>query len=207
MSSEGILRGRDIRSYVAAIVRADAKGYTTAAEFLKRNEYFFRPVHNPILDPLAYDSRGGQVTKVHSSNGENSILVDAPRIPVRQLVEAANMIEGITQESWTEENLKGGIQRIISDVWGTAKEPLKRMSYRALFHYLRWAIAEGVEGSSIVDMMVILGRETTIKRLQRAVTLCQDAQGNFIERGDVEAEHSLSKEKRTRVGTYASYHP
>ncbi|KAI9698666.1 MAG: Glutamate--tRNA ligase mitochondrial [Candelina mexicana] len=180
---EGMLRGRDLRSYVAAIIQADAKGYTTADEFLKRNDYFFKPVHENT-PPLAYDSWGPGLKCIHT-------------VSTHQLIDAATLMKDVSQESWVAERLKSNIQSIVSNICGATDAATKRLKSRALFHYLRWALAESHEGSSIVDVMVILGREITLSRLDRAANLCKDAQGNVVEVAQRDPKGSHETSSRT----------
>lgn len=159
MVSEEILDGRDLGSYIKSIIRADAKGYTTATEFIQRNRYFFEHVRSSALDAPAYDPRGPNQKLKHTT-------------ALNQLIIATKKIETIGPETWTVEGIKSIIKNIISETWEDVDKDTRRMNNRALFHYLRWAIAGGNEGASIADAMVILGQEITIDRLRNAAALC-----------------------------------
>ncbi|KAI9718440.1 MAG: hypothetical protein M1812_004161 [Candelaria pacifica] len=178
---EGMFRERNMTSYVAAIVRADAKGYSTANEFLMRNGFFFGPIHKNVNSAI-YNARGPGLKLIHT-------------IPIDQLIEAAKQIEEVEPQSWTAERLKSNLQSIITKGWGQTDAITKRMSQRALHHYLRWALTDSHQGAPIVDVMAILGRETTLTRLHRGEDLCKDAQGNIIKAVDPAVESVSELEK------------
>lgn len=174
-----ILRERDLRSYLALIVRVDAKNYTTVEDFYQRNAYFFKPIVHSDLEPGYHNQ---------------SFIYG---VPILDLIKAAKTISQVHTESWNTTSLHNKISENVTsftkaggllndDSSGAEERPsdvAQRVFSKALHSYLRWALAGGMPGPSIADIMAVLGRSTTLDRLN-------DAAESFREHGvgSLEAE-------------------
>ena len=70
---------------------------------------------------------------------------------------ATALISLVPQSHWTFETHRANIDSILN---GAFK--------RELYHYLRWALLEGASGPSIPQVLVILGRKESLRRVERA---------------------------------------
>ncbi|KAH0538399.1 hypothetical protein FGG08_004999 [Glutinoglossum americanum] len=175
--------GHSLRDYISAILKADSVNFTTPEDFWKRNSYFFAPI---IIDQYPIRYSNGKM--VHS-------------VPVYDLVQCARQFENIPLQIWNSSAIKGKILEMAATSSGTSglesmecgkdkestsiKRTQKEWS-KAFHHYLRWAIAEGKEGPSIGQVMEILGRDISLKRLKEAAALA----GHGVVSQGVDATHS-----------------
>lgn len=128
--SEAILGGRSLRGYVAKIIRADAKNYSTAESFVMRRHFFFTQRSHPTS------------------------VTDAPGIPL-----LAKGLAEISEADWQPDRLKAKIKEIAAGAQGV-ENPANE-----LYRYLREVLANGEDGASVADIMVILGRKESLRRL------------------------------------------
>ncbi|PYH90273.1 glutamyl-tRNA synthetase [Aspergillus ellipticus CBS 707.79] len=155
--------------YVGAILRADAKSYTNAPDFVARNATFFaddvtRPEYEPTTD-----------------------------VPIQDLHTSVAAITFIPEDQWTLENLRANIEacappppRIPDDL--TPDQALKlqerttKTFKKALYHYLRWALSGGNHGPGMPDTLHILGYHESVRRLNEARKLTKPQHRSFIRR-------------------------
>ena len=128
--SEAILGGRYLRDYVAKIIRADAKNYSTAEDFVMRSHFFFTQLSHPTS------------------------VTDAPGIPL-----LAKGLAEISKAYWQPDRLKTKIKEIATSAQGV-ENPTKE-----LYHYLRKVLADGKDGAGVADIMAMLGRKESLRRL------------------------------------------
>ena len=128
--SEAILGGRYLRDYVAKIIRADAKNYSTAEDFVMRSNFFFTQLSHPTS------------------------VTDAPGIPL-----LAKSLAEISEAYWQPDRLKTKIKEIATGAQGV-ENPAKE-----LYHYLRKVLADGKDGAGVADIMAMLGRKESLRRL------------------------------------------
>ncbi|KAI9852201.1 MAG: Glutamate--tRNA ligase mitochondrial [Thelocarpon superellum] len=172
-----ILRGRRLDEYFTAIFSVWARNYTTASDFLARNAYFFGPpTELPVLgaDINAYDLSKAvdQLREIPASDWTAPILESAIADAVASLTSPLSAhpavpagAEGVKREEEAE-----GAE-------GAQGEELKRRDQArtrtraAVYRYLRAALAGGQRGPSIDRTMVILGRDETCERLEKAAAV------------------------------------
>lgn len=126
--------------YLSSIVRLDAKNYLTPTDFLRRNDYFFRdPIH------------------AHEAGAKGSLNTD----------EAQTLrwsLEGIEPTSWARDSIKD----LLKEQGTNYGHQSQKEGSKRLYHYLRYAIAGGRPGPAIADVMIVIGREESLKRLRQA---------------------------------------
>ncbi|KAI9683142.1 MAG: Glutamate--tRNA ligase mitochondrial [Trizodia sp. TS-e1964] len=170
-SREFVLRGRELRAYIAAVFRIDAKNYKNANDFLERNFYFFGPIINSFFEPRDRTQLG---------------------IPPHQkLVEYSKMLQDIPSGSWTSESIYEKIREIgkalltefhssrgSQSVTSKDTAKIEKNITSIIYGYLRMAIAEGKPGPGLQDVMEILGREVTLERLESAAAINSVKEGS-----------------------------
>ncbi|KAB8069319.1 glutamyl-tRNA synthetase [Aspergillus leporis] len=174
-----LLQSGSLAEYIAPLLRADAKSYTNASEFVQRNSTFFtttlnRPTYTPVT----------------STNKTQSQPQSA--IPMAALHIAAAALSLVPQSHWTINTHKfniasyDGASAIIpeepdADVYGSSEEAVKtrvtadKTFKKELYHYLRWALSASAPGPGIPETMVILGRAESLRRLQEAREMTKDS--------------------------------
>ncbi|KAJ5785466.1 uncharacterized protein N7503_010678 [Penicillium pulvis] len=156
-----LLKGRTLAEYVAPLLRADAKSYTTAPEFKERNSTFF----TTKLDRAPYEP-----TSVSKSPSP-------PSVPMQALHTAAAALALVPPSHWTIETHRFNVNSydgsdavtMSSEMTGSTDKVFKK----ELYHYLRWALSASAPGPGIPETMTILGRDETVRRLQDAKALTQ----------------------------------
>lgn len=166
MSSSGsILQGRTLSEYISPLLRADAKTYTTATEFIERNATFF----TAKLDRPPY-------TFTSTTNDSSS----TPTVPMQALHIAAAALTLVPPAHWSMEihrmnitSYDGSDSVVISE---NSNSPVAtdKIFKKELYHYLRWALSASAPGPGIPETMEILGRDETLRRIQDAKALTQD---------------------------------
>lgn len=189
--SSSILRGRTLSEYIAPLLRADAKTYTTAEEFIKRNSTFFtskldRPPYTPTTSPSS---------------------TEAATVPMQALHTAAAALTLVPPSHWTVETHRANITSY--DGSDTVTIPAEnadgvnpdKLFKKELYHYLRWALSASAPGPGIPEIMTILGREETVRRIQDAKALTQSLlpqTGRRVPKGEKKLQ-----EDRSWMGTLA----
>lgn len=161
--SASIVQGRTLFEYITPLLRADAKTYTTAEEFTKRNSTFFTSqLDRPSYTPTAF-----------------SASTEAPTVPMQALHTAAAALTLVPPAHWTIETHRANITSYdgsdtvtIPPETADAVNPDKIFK-KELYHYLRWALSASAPGPGIPEIMTILGREETLRRIQDAKALTQ----------------------------------
>ncbi|KAJ5948690.1 hypothetical protein N7454_001997 [Penicillium verhagenii] len=170
-----LLKGRSLAEYVAPLLRADAKSYTTAPEFKERNSTFF----TTKLDRVPY---------VPTSTSK---IPSPPQVPMQALHTAAAALTLVPTSHWTIETHRFNVNSydgsdavtLSSETTGSTDKIFKK----ELYHYLRWALSASAPGPGIPETMTILGREETVRRIQDAKALTQDlvpAVGRRVPKGN-----------------------
>jgi glutamyl-tRNA synthetase len=189
--SSSILRGRTLSEYIPPLLRADAKTYTTAEEFIKRNSTFFtskldRPPYMPTTSPSS---------------------TEAATVPMQALHTAAAALTLVPPSHWTVETHRANIASY--DGSDTVTIPAEnadgvnpdKLFKKELYHYLRWALSASAPGPGIPEIMTILGREETVRRIQDAKALTQSLvpqTGRRVPKGEKKLQ-----EDRSWMGTLA----
>lgn len=147
-----ILAGRSLAQYIAPLLRADAKSYTNASEFLSRNFPFF--IWKLMRDSFEYK--------------DPTSVVD---VPLKTLHTAAAALTLTPASHWTIENHKANIAMTLApgSVSDAAAPSEKEKAFRKeLYHYLRWALSAGQPGPGIPETLEILGRDESVRRIKEA---------------------------------------
>lgn len=189
--SSSILRGRTLPEYIAPLLRADAKTYTTAEEFTMRNSTFFtskldRPPYTPTTSPSS---------------------TEAATVPMQALHTAAAALTLVPPSHWDVETHRANITSY--DGSDTVTSPSEnadavnpdKLFKKELYHYLRWALSASAPGPGIPEIMTILGREETVRRVQDAKALTQSLvpeTGRRVPKGEKKLQ-----EDRSWMGTLA----
>ncbi|GAT29097.1 glutamyl-tRNA synthetase [Aspergillus luchuensis] len=157
-----LLQSRSLQTYIAPLLRADAKSYTNATDFITRNSTFFtQSLTRPPYTPSATTTT----------------------IPLTSLHTASFALTLVPPAHWTLETHRANITAYdgttpdTESATLTAEESTKAQKAadkafkKELYHYLRWALSAGAPGPGIPETMAILGREETVRRVQEAKEL------------------------------------
>ncbi|KAE8353110.1 hypothetical protein BDV28DRAFT_133761 [Aspergillus coremiiformis] len=170
-----ILQSRPLAEYIPPLLRADAKSYTNASEFVQRNSTFFttaltRPPYTPAASPSKSPPQA---------------------IPMATLHTAAAALSLVPESHWTIETHKFNItsydgasailpEEPTTDTYSSPEEATKARTAadktfkKELYHYLRWALSASAPGPGIPETMVILGRAEALRRLLEARQMTTD---------------------------------
>ena len=144
--------GQKLPDYVRAILKADAKSYTPLTDFFERHKSFFQ------FD-LQHDG-------MENRRSEYASFV----------VEVYWKLQDVSPSEWTKEKIHDQLDQAILTVKSTDMEAKEgttlsgtKRTPKDLMSELRKIIMASRPGPPMADCMQILGRESTLERLSRAV--------------------------------------
>lgn len=155
-----MLRGRSLQDYVASILRADADNYSDPSQFLSRNSYFFAHVEEP-------------------STGRS--LLDKGDLTSAEVKFVIEKLSEIPSEDWSKESLEIAIKEAFKTLplnnhhasfeksQETISTQVQRTHQPQFYKFLRETLTQGKPGLGMMEVMVILGRETSLDALGRSV--------------------------------------
>ncbi|RJE24309.1 Glutamyl-tRNA synthetase [Aspergillus sclerotialis] len=208
-----ILQSRSLEAYIGPLLRADAKSYTTAQEFVQRNSTFFtttlkRPPYSPASSSNEKPSPAGEQTQTQTHT-----------VPISALHTAAAALSFVPESHWNVETHRYNIssydgsdtviptsrsEHSSSSDPGVSPEKGKiaadKTFKKELYHYLRWALSASAPGPGIPETMEILGRVETVRRLREAKELTASMAGRP---GQNQAKDG-KEEDRSWMGSLAS---
>lgn len=164
-----ILRSRPLSELVTPLLKADAKSFTNAPEFISRNTTFFttaisRPPYTPIISDipiLSLHTASAALTLVPNSHW----AIETHKFNISSYDGASTILENTPPPGDADFEKS----RVAAD----------KKFKKELYHYLRWALSAGAPGPGIPETMVILGREETVKRLAEARELTREAEAGL----------------------------
>jgi glutamyl-tRNA synthetase len=164
--------------YVRDILWADAKKYTNPAEFVERNTFFWVSPTSEIL-----------VKNMPALRLHNVPSLAAQPTPAALSPFFSNFSE-IPEEGWNAAEIKSWILSIVEQAssrsfaeltiknkhWSETDADAARIQWskawnKLVHQYLRWALMGAMPGPDGAETMRILGRNETLRRLERAEEL------------------------------------
>ncbi|KAI9709444.1 MAG: Glutamate--tRNA ligase mitochondrial [Bogoriella megaspora] len=152
------LNNRNLRDYVAQILRGNAKNYETPTDFVQRNYYFFKPL---------------------SETASFQLLVDDLSEDERRCILAASRLGDIPNDRWRPGYINDNIGKILdtlsndfpmsSDESFTIDVADKRKKeWQKQFNLmLREMLTGGLPGPGLGETMAILGKDIVMQRLDK----------------------------------------
>ncbi|TGJ85611.1 hypothetical protein E0Z10_g3134 [Xylaria hypoxylon] len=155
--------------YLNALFDLDGKSFTSPMDFLKRNVYHLWEIpeqqyrvrlqeQQALLNNIVVRESSGEEVQQYSQK-------------VSEL--AATLLEslqGISEENWTEQNIKSTIGPFIKSIGYVSDEkPFQAWGWK----FLRWVVSASAAGPALILSMVFLGKGETLARVSQA---CQVAQ-------------------------------
>ncbi|KAE8145370.1 Glutamyl-tRNA synthetase [Aspergillus avenaceus] len=167
---KSILQSRNLAEYIPPLLKADAKSFTTAPEFLTRNSTFFtttlsRPAYAP-KDPKS----NVPITSLHTATAALTLVPESHwTIPThKQNITSYDGASALLPEPLSPTDGKEVQEE------GEARITADKTFKKELYHYLRWALSGSAPGPGIPETMVILGRDESLRRLKEARQLTMD---------------------------------
>lgn len=184
--------GHDPRAYVAQLLEIDAAQFSTVEAFLARNLHLLEVNHpSPQLLKASYErieresfvselieNRFLQVQSACQSWDRESLqsmltALVADIQAKRQSTEAQKLGEQILGEQEQEPKQEPKqIQEVVNSE-GKASSESQTAANRSLMRWLRWALAGSRPGPTILDTMLLLGREMTLQRFDLALKVAR----------------------------------
>lgn len=156
--------GRPLRDVLAMMLSTKSIHYRSARDFAEECSSFFDPTPPPL---------------------EKLTAASQEPLPLHSLRVAASTLCLTPESSWTEEVHRAQIYALETPSDKTSTDE-QRAWKRDLFHYLRWALFRGGRGPSIPQVLTILGRQTSIERIQAANLLTRDLESSTNSRKALE---------------------
>jgi glutamyl-tRNA synthetase len=131
------LRGtKSVAEYITPILQLEHKKYLNPEDFISQTSYLYRKI------PVSESTKGSGNAADFSKFAE------------------------LSKSDWTKEKLKAKFDDIFNTAleWVVCKD-LEKPSTKEYFHQLREALTGQLDGIGVFDIMTILGREETLRRL------------------------------------------
>jgi glutamyl-tRNA synthetase len=135
-----------VKDTVTSLLRYDGGHFTTPAQFLDRNWSFF----TSSLDRNPYTLT------------QTDLEIGDPTPPLVALQTVATILTLVPESHWNVETHRTNLDCIPYTSKAFKKE---------LYHYLRWALLAGASGPGMPQIMEVLGRDETVRRLTEAIQL------------------------------------
>ncbi|KAE8555372.1 hypothetical protein EYB25_000067 [Talaromyces marneffei] len=135
-----------IKDTVTSLLQHDGGHFTTPAQFLDRNWSFFAPSLNRTPYTLT----------------QTDLELGDPTPPLVALQTVATILTLVPESHWNIETHRTNLDSIPYTSKAFKKE---------LYHYLRWALLAGASGPGMPQIMEVLGRDETVRRLTEAIQL------------------------------------
>lgn len=160
--------------FVRSIVYADANNYKSPTDFAARNAFFFgAPSISMLLESQVPELRLHRVSRTL----ESTVAPDVFLPFFDNFFEIAEPDWNIQEiKSWTTSIIDQGTTLSIAQISSGQITVEDEVGFQAVqkpwaklvYQYLRWAISARMPGPDVVQMMNILGKEESIRRLQTA---------------------------------------
>lgn len=162
---DSILHERSLSTYVASILRADAKNYLTPSEFVASNSYFFSSF------PFSRDA-------------VRQIVHDSPHGTIDVLKQLQYHLEELSAVDWAREHLKEALESAVGDLAKRIvaeahddtldEKAARRAASKTIYQAMRNALTDGKHGAPIPDTIEILGQHVALERLAEWLHMAED---------------------------------
>ena len=148
--------GEALRKRINALLRLDSRNYTTPRDFFDRHAPCLCEISRPPYVPST-DVAGRSFT-------------------MSQFQTISDQIEQITAGDWSIAKLEETMGELALELGGVDRRNIGADDVReeakaignAIGRYLRWALTGGQPGPGVRLVMIVLGRDVTLQRLQEA---------------------------------------
>ncbi|KAL4944175.1 hypothetical protein BDV06DRAFT_188014 [Aspergillus oleicola] len=187
------LQSRPLSDIVTPLLKADAKSYTNASDFLSRNATFFTTsIERPEYARVSASSTPIPITSLHTASAALTLV---PNSHWNVATHKSNITSYDGASALQAELEDADIPVPVSDE--KARMAADKAFKKELYHYLRWALSGGRPGPGIPETMCILGRDETVRRLNEGMQLTREvgARSPVAERLVREKEREKAKAK------------
>ena len=174
-----ILSEADLKNRISKTLEACKHNYYTAQEFYRQHFPYFQKLQREDYFSLPDTTRNtrrnhGRMVTPEKINDEYVLRCgnQLSNSTVTELVE--NQLECINRRflqlsprDWNEDNLHKTIDLILAESKSLSRLPGPNLpnDSTTILHFIRWILAAGWSGPPIAQTMVLIGRETSLKRL------------------------------------------
>ncbi|KAL9043760.1 MAG: hypothetical protein Q9214_003064 [Letrouitia sp. 1 TL-2023] len=159
----------DLKNRVINLFKLVGPRYVNPQTFFNDYEYFFRPLdlleYNPVLDTDGHDQLEGSLSLIHQEISRISFEHWNSAV-LKSIIH--HVIDTITEQKNHIPDEPGNDSSASGEVAPQEKMLRSELVYKAVYHYLRWAVAFGRSGPPTHNMMAIIGRKECLQRLANA---------------------------------------
>ncbi|KAJ0116558.1 hypothetical protein J7T55_007538 [Diaporthe amygdali] len=181
--------------YIHEVLKASKGPVGNHRQFISDNLYAFWPPSTPAYKSSFMELQTG-MNRIKMMQKTKKILnMDISKV----LLQLRNLLDELSEDKWTLENVGTKAKELADSVtyYNTEKDHI--MDNGAGWKFLRWGLLVGMPGLSVVPVMVLLGREESLRRLRVARKAAADEEGKLA------AEASRAAKQRKRELLQARY--
>ncbi|KAI3397538.1 hypothetical protein diail_10631 [Diaporthe ilicicola] len=150
--------------YIHAVLKASKGPLDSHRQFIKDNLYAFWPP-SPMAYRNSFTEFQSGMSRIKMERSSAKVLnMDISKV----LVYLRNDLRQLSEGEWTHESLGAKAKSLADSVTYYDTEKDHAMDHGAGWKFLRWGLLVGMPGLSVVPMMVLLGRNESLKRLRMA---------------------------------------
>lgn len=159
-------------AYIGQVFALDQKTYVNAASYVQRTRYLFWTVPTTMYRQTLVEAlrevrhlfvRIPVAAAADQSTEHTDTEMNA--VDIAQLITDAVRDIPADEASWTKERLEEALNPLIKSIFAVREEAQEPWG----FHMLRWFMCALQPGPALVPSMVVLGKEETMSRIQRAI--------------------------------------
>ncbi|KAI0542391.1 hypothetical protein GGR58DRAFT_306730 [Xylaria digitata] len=157
------------QSYLSALFDLDGKSFKSPMDFLKRNVYLLWEIPVEEYRVRLQEQEALLNNIVIQGSGEGEAQQHSQKVSelAATLLES---LQGISEEDWTEQNIKNTIGPFIKSIGHVSGEkPFQAWGWK----FLRWVVSASAAGPALIPSMVFLGKGETLKRVSQASQVAQ----------------------------------
>ncbi|KAI2630593.1 hypothetical protein GGR54DRAFT_583460 [Hypoxylon sp. NC1633] len=178
------------REYVRKVLEFDHSNFTNIRKYMVRIWYLIWEVPEPLYCASFERELGGpqrifSIEQPPAQDARSSPLPETSRaLQVSELTATLrDLLLRIDDEQWTIDGISKAIMPFLLSVQCTSSASDSGQPQQFGYHLIRWIIAASLPGPSVILSMVVLGREESMKRVEKAIEVAKEMEGK--QRGEI----------------------
>ncbi|OTA60250.1 hypothetical protein K449DRAFT_435338 [Hypoxylon sp. EC38] len=167
------------RDHIKKVLEFDVPNYNDAETFVSRNRYLIWEVPDALYRS-SFEKELKNIDGIRAfrqkeiiDDAASSSPLESEKIRASDFVATLrDLLQKIGDERWTKDAIEAAILPFIKSVYATANSGNSE-SQAWGYHLLRWVIAASKPGPALIPSMALLGKEETMRRIEKAYDIAR----------------------------------